>query len=218
MKKLLSDKELLALETQLSSPKGSEGIILGKTMHASNIGMTLATIDLLNIESRSTVVELGHGNCGHLDVLMSTADEIQYFGFEVSQTMYEEASKLNTYSKASFVTYNGTNIPHPTASVTCVFSVNTIYFWKNPSKLLREIERILKPGGRCIVTYANADFMEQLPFVRTKFKLYDSKEIQDLIATSPLILESLEERQENVISKTGDKVQRTYTLSVMYKS
>ena len=218
MEQLFSDKELRALETQLSTPNGAMGIALGHNMHASNIGMTLATIALLKLETGSTVLELGHGNCGHLDALMSTAKDIEYHGLEVSQTMYEEACKGNTHSNATFAPYNGTDIPLPTASVASVFSVNTIYFWEKPSKLLREIERVLKPGGRCIVTYANADFMKKLPFVRNKFKLYDTTRLQDLVASTQLRLEGIEERQESVLSKTGDRVQRLYTLAVMQKS
>ena len=209
---------MLALELQLSAPKGAMGITLGHNMHASNIGMTLATIALLKLETGSTVLELGHGNCGHLDVLMASVKKIQYHGLEVSQTMYEEVLKGNTYSQATFATYNGTDIPLPTASVTSVFSVNTIYFWEKPSKLLREIERVLKPGGRCIVTYANADFMKKLPFVRNKFKLYDTTRLQDLVASTQLNLLGIEEREESVLSKTGDRVQRMYTLAVMQKS
>ncbi|MGB2273245.1 MAG: methyltransferase domain-containing protein [Flavicella sp.] len=50
-------------------------------------------------------------------------------------------------------------MPLPTASFTCVFSVNKIYFWERPSKILLEIEHNLNPGSCCIVTCANADFI-----------------------------------------------------------
>ena len=42
-------------------------------------------------------------------------------------------------------------------------TVNTIYFWSNPVKLIGEIERTLKLNGICVLTFGDKDFMQKLP-------------------------------------------------------
>uniref|UniRef100_A0AB33KYZ4 Methyltransferase type 11 domain-containing protein n=2 Tax=Tenacibaculum TaxID=104267 RepID=A0AB33KYZ4_9FLAO len=96
-------------------------------------------------------------------------------------------------------------------------SVNTVYFWSNPQKLITEIERVLKPSGICILTYANKEFMKSLPFVGDKFQLFGTKEMETLVSASYLKIDELIHKIEQVTSKTGDSVERTYTLTKLKK-
>src|SRR5690606_16036994 len=154
----LTKEELSALEKQLSCPNGDKGVEVGKMMSASNIGMTLNTITCLNLQDNQDVLELGHGNCGHLETLLNSAQNIRYYGLEISKTMYAEAQQVNekfiSNRQANFTLYDGTIIPFQDNYFNCVMSVNTIYFWSNPDALLREIERVLKIGGCCVLTFA----------------------------------------------------------------
>ncbi|TDQ27570.1 class I SAM-dependent methyltransferase [Tenacibaculum caenipelagi] len=209
----LTQEEIKELENQLSCPDGKLGVEVGKNMNETNIGMTLSTIDFLELEDANSVLELGHGNCGHLQHLLTIANNIDYFGLEVSKTMYEEAQKNNTTKQAKFSLYDGETIPFKDNSFNRVMSVNTIYFWSNPQKLITEIERVLKPNGICILTYANKEFMKNLPFVGDKFQLFGTKEMEALISTSNLKVDEFIHKTEQVTSKAGDSVERTYTLA-----
>lgn len=212
MSQKLTEEQIRKLENQLSCPIGDIGIEVGKTMNKSNIGMTLKTIEFLEIKNENSVLELGHGNCGHLDNLLNSAKGIKYFGLEISETMLNEAKKNNLSKLANFQLYDGETISYPNKFFDKIFSVNTIYFWSNHENLINDIERTLKINGICILTYANKDFMEKLPFVGQKFKLFDRNDIKNLVRKSNMKIIEIKEFTEQVQSKTGAQVERKFTL------
>lgn len=212
MKPKFTDTEIQALEKQLSCPEGEAGIELGKTMHASNIGMTEATIDFLDIKSLDNILELGHGNCHHLPIILNKGAGVRYYGLEVSETMYQEAICFDTSKQASFALYNGIEIPFEDNFFQAIMTVNTIYFWSDPLKLIREIERVLKVGGKAVITFADKDFMQKLPFVKERFTLYDATNLEALVTNSGLKVIDVLHKVEQVTSKTGNVVDRKFTL------
>lgn len=222
MQKQPSETELQEIESQLRCPNGQKGIETGEMMNETNIGMTLETIKILNIQDGNTVLELGHGNCGHLEKLLNQAENISYYGLEISETMYEEAkiknSKLTENHKIVFRLYDGNIIPFPDNSFDRIMTVNTLYFWESPVKFLNEISRVLKPDGVFILTFAHKKFMETLPFVKQKFRLYDNEDIQKLTENVAITLTKITENSETVKSKTGILVERKYSMVKMKKT
>ena len=217
MTQKITEKEIIELERQLSCPIGDLGIEVGESMNKSNIGMILNTIQLLELKNKNSVLEIGHGNCSHLNNVLGLAKEIQYHGVEISETMFQEAKKNDITKKGEFKLYNGQTIPYSSNYFHIIFSVNTIYFWSNPDQLISEIERTLKLNGLCVLTYANKDFMEKLPFVGQRFKLFDQNDIKELAKKSSLKIIESEEFTEKVKSKTGEQVERKYTITKLKK-
>lgn len=212
MNQNLTEKQIRELENQLSCPNGENGIKVGQIMNESNIGMTLNTIEFLELENQNSVLEIGYGNCGHLDKLLNSAKKINYCGIEISETMFNEAKKNNADKPAEFKLYNGNEIPYPKQFFDKILSVNTIYFWSNTEKMIKEIERVLKPNGLCVLTYGNKEFMKSLPFVGQKFKLFGQNEIKKLVEKSNLKIVGTKELTDQVKSKTGKQVKRKYTM------
>jgi len=217
MENELTPKELLELEKQLSCPSGETGIEVGKSLNDTNIGMTLNSINFLSLENKNLVLELGHGNGGHLNKLIEAAKEIKYYGLEISETMWNEAKNMNTTKQANFGLYDGENIPHNDNFFDKIMSVNTIYFWSNPIKLIQEIERTLKPEGICVLTYGEKEFMKNLPFVGELFKLHGKREINELVKITNLKVIEFKDKTEQVKSKTGEMVERKYSMVKLKK-
>ena len=216
----MTTSELKTLEKQLSRPEGTFGIELGKRMNKSNMSMTLETIKAAQIADNFNVLELGHGICGHLLTVLQQAENISYQGLEVSELIVEEAKRINKNlinQDNNFTLYNGVNIPFSENQFGVVFSVNTIYFWKKPQKVMAEISRVLKTNGIALLTYAEKEFMKKLPFVMDKFKLYDVTDIDNLLDKSILQIERIIEKEEQVISKSGEDVLRKYQIVVIRK-
>lgn len=217
MDKELSEKELLEIEKQLNHPDGEFGLEIGENMNQTNSGMIINSIEYLELKHKNLVLELGHGNCGHLPKLLDFANEIQYHGLEVSATMWQAAVELNSHFNADFRLYDGQKIPYDSNTFDRVVSVNTVYFWQRPKTLLQEIHRVLKPDGICVLTYGEKSFMEKLPFVRDRFKLYDKDEIEQLVSGTDLTLIAMKNLTEQVDTKTGEQVTRYYTMTKMRK-
>jgi SAM-dependent methyltransferase len=216
-----TESALQEIEKQLSCPEGTKGVEMAGVMHESNIGMTAATIADLEPDNNCTILELGHGNCGHLSLLLKDAPGAQYYGLEISPTMKAEAERLNHFLLAKhaihFSVYDGKTIPFPDGSFDRIFTVNTIYFWSEPEKFIREIARVAKPDGFILITFADKRFMQQLPFVKERFRLYDKADLERLAKAAGLIVASIQEKTEQVKSKTGDSVERNYFVAKLRK-
>ena len=217
----LSQDELKELASQLSFPKGEKGLNIATLMNQTNIGMTMSTIKELTLQDNEVLLELGHANCSHLKNIMEQADNISYFGLEISPLMQQEAQRINenfvSKKQAFFSLYDGHNIHVENDSFDKIMTVNTLYFWKEPTELLNELYRVLKVGGKCCIGFAQAEFMKELPFVPFGFELYDDEKIKKLVSTTPFELADLSKRTETVQSKIGKTMQRNYTVLTLKK-
>lgn len=213
--------DLKELAKQLGNPKGEIGIEVANMMNATNIGMTKHAIESLNLGKNDVVLELGHGNCGHLSFLMKQAENLKYFGLEISELMQQEAIKSNQNyienNSAEFKLYNGTEIPFNDVSFDKIFTVNTLYFWQQPDLLLQEIKRVLKPNGIFALTFADKSFMEKLPFTPFGFNLYSLKDAEELLQKNEFkTIESISQNEE-VFSKANQMVNRTFFTVMVEK-
>jgi ubiquinone/menaquinone biosynthesis C-methylase UbiE len=181
----MKQEELQAIASQLKHPAGEKGIEMANMMHETNINMTRHSIQNLDISAGNSILELGHGNAGHVEFIFEQAENLKYYGLEMSGLMFQEARRINrnfvSQKQAFFSLYDGNIIPFQDAFFDKIFTVNTIYFWQNPEKLLSEIYRILKPKGIFCITFAEESFMKQLPFTKYEFQLYSTEKVEKLI-------------------------------------
>ncbi|MGU3374010.1 class I SAM-dependent methyltransferase [Chryseobacterium sp. M5A1_1a] len=216
----MEKEELKILAQNLANPQGEKGIEIGEMMNATNIGMTLESIRTLLIEDDQHILEIGHGNAGHLKSLLNLAQDLKYTGVDISETMHNEAKKLNKEfeSKADFVLYEGKKLPFKDQTFDKIFTVNTVYFWEDPIEFLNEIYRVLKDNGTFVLTFGQRDFMEKLPFTAYDFALYNNNEMEELVSKSHFKRMKTSEKEEEIKSKTGNEtIQRIYTILTIKK-
>lgn len=216
-----SEEQLKNLAAQLRCPQGETGIETGLNMNTGNQAMISDTLDILNLGPNTDVLELGPGNAQHLAALLEQYKIRSYHGLEISATMCEEAATLNKHIKETdirFSCYDGLRLPFENGSFDAVFTINTIYFWEQPQLLLNEIARVLKPGGKLFLTFAEASFMRQLPFVQYGFTLYDTEKVAELIKETKLKIEQEWHKNDFPISKIGTKVARQFIILKLNRS
>lgn len=216
----MEQNELKILAQNLANPQGEKGIEIGEMMNATNIGMTLESINTLLIEDDEHILEIGHGNAGHLKSILNKAKNVKYTGIDISETMHHEAKKLNKEfeSQSDFVLYEGKKLPFEGQDFDKIFTVNTICFWEEPINFLNEIYRVLKNNGTFVLTFGQRDFMEKLPFTKYNFKLYNNDEMEELISKSHFKRMKISEKEEEIKSKTGDElIKRNYTVLTIKK-
>ncbi len=213
--------ELDQLAQQLMCPNGEVGVNLGKQMSDSNKGMIMNSIIALHLQNNNKVLEIGHGNCEHLNDIMQTAKGIKYFGFELSKTMVNEAIRINheyvKNNKALFQSYDGNKISYVVNFFDRILTVNTIYFWKKPSIFLEEMYRVLKPEGIFTLTFVDKEFMKNLPFTNSVFSLFDKDVVKHLVISAGFKVVNIENKSEYVESKTGEMVHRKYSIFIFKK-
>ncbi|MGE4513300.1 MAG: class I SAM-dependent methyltransferase, partial [Chryseobacterium sp.] len=120
--------------------------------------------------------------------------------------------------KANFVLYEGEKLPFGDKVFDKIFTVNTVYFWKDPVQYFNEIYRVLKDNGTFVLTFGQRDFMEKLPFTQFGFTLYNTDEMEETVSQSHFKRMKISEREEQVKSKTGDEtITRNYTILTIKK-
>ncbi|MBF4506746.1 class I SAM-dependent methyltransferase [Flavobacterium sp. JLP] len=217
----MKNEELQAIASQLKHPTGEKGIEMANMMHETNINMTRNSIQNLNIKEGDSILELGHGNAGHLEFLFEQAQKLKYYGLEMSELMFHEARQINrnfvSQKQAFFSLYDGNIIPFEEAFFNKIFTVNTIYFWQEPEKLLLEMYSVLKPSGIFCITFAEESFMKQLPFTKFEFELYSTEKVEKLVQKTPFKIIKIATLTEKVKTKTGELVDRDFTTLVLEK-
>ena len=217
----MEKEELQALAAQLRQPHGSKGIQVSDMMHESNANMTRQTIKSLELVPDEDVLELGHGNAGHVQDLFAVEKTVRYYGLELSELMHAEAKQINKAyiesKHAFFFLYDGSMLPFADNYFDKVYTVNTLYFWDEPQKMLQDIYRVIKPGGLFSIGFAQKSFMEQLPFTQFGFTLYDTKMAEALIAKTDFNIVKTETQVERIKGKIGGMVDREFTILTLIK-
>ncbi|KJD31628.1 hypothetical protein PK35_14380 [Tamlana nanhaiensis] len=207
---------------QLSCPNGEMGIQLGLKMNTSHKNMIYESITALKLKDKNRVLELGHGNCNHLNDILKQANDLRYFGMEISETMRTESEKNNSAfvkkNIANFQLYNGKNIPYVVNFFDTVLTVNTIYFYEDALEVFNEIYRVLKPKGKFVFAFVQESFMSQIPFVtQSVFKLYNNKNIEALINKTKFKIVKIDNQQEPIILKDNTLSFKPYTIVTLKK-
>jgi ubiquinone/menaquinone biosynthesis C-methylase UbiE len=152
LKKFLSKKRLAK---QLRKPSGILGKVVGKGLAQVNDIPNNWVIDLLKIEPNDYVLEIGFGPGLAIKQVSGLLNSGTVTGLDFSKTMVKEASKLNKEEirngKVKLEKGNSIDMPFADSSFSKVFAINVIYFWENPLINIREIYRVLKPGGTLVI-------------------------------------------------------------------
>lgn len=147
------------------------------------------------------IVDLGCGAGLVLRRLSRDFPSVQVIGVDVSRPMLEEAmAQLREHAEAAdFVRAQVPSLPFNDASLGAVVAVGLVHLIDDLDGLLREVTRVLKPGGRFVATtYEVGNVLGPLHrgaglFPRNEGTLHDAAERAGLVAfervkVSPFLL------------------------------
>lgn len=175
------------LASQSRRPKGLIGKLMGKLMSKINSEMNEKTIQLLGIDEQDYVLEIGFGNGKYMAEIAEKVKGTHVFGLDFSEAMVLAASKLNKafieQGRVRIEQGDIGEIPYDDMIFDKIFTANTIYFWPDPNLALRELKRVLKPGGRLVITFRSKAIMAQRASAEYGFSLYtpEAEEIESLL-------------------------------------
>jgi len=219
MNKRVSPEELAK---QLHCPSGKYAKQIGETMFLSNSNMIFKTIDSLQIQSESSVLEIGFGNGQHLFYLFDKTPKLRYTGIDHSKEMIEEATQnnfelvqkkfvqflhVNTEEKPNF---NKNNFDY-------CFTVNTIYFIENLNKYFKLVFDFLKLNGKLAIGFIEKNFAKKMAFTQNMFRLYDCEIIEEMLLRIGFSSVEIFNFSEKTISKDGKKITRPFSVIVAKK-
>lgn len=213
----LNKPDFKEIAGQLSCPSGDKGIKTAETMAVNNGHMIALTIAALDPKSNDVLLEIGPGNGSHVISLLAATKHLLYYGVDISTLMVQEAIRINSEAvssgRADFSLSDGMQLNFAAGFFTKVFTINTLYFWKDPKAYVTEIRRVLRPGGLFSLTFAPREFMEKLPFTPYGFRLYSREEAEELLISNGFEIEEVHFHKEMVRSNAaGMEVERAIII------
>jgi arsenite methyltransferase len=126
---------------------------LGATMEADHAWFTERALDKMSLSSSSRILDLGCGE-GCASRLMATRSEgaAQVLGLDVSDEMVRRARiKSRQFERIAFLCASAEHIPCRDAVFTAALSVSAFYYFENQESVLKELFRVLAPGGQLLI-------------------------------------------------------------------
>lgn len=103
------------------------------------------------------VLDVGCGTGFLLRGLEARAPAARGFGADLVPAMLRAAQRHGT--QAGLAAADAAALPFATASFDAVVTVSVLHFWPDPHEGLREIRRVLRPGGRLVLTDWRRDYL-----------------------------------------------------------
>jgi ubiquinone/menaquinone biosynthesis C-methylase UbiE len=141
---------------QFEKPEGFLGMIAGKLMATFGAEKNKWTLSLLNLKKDDNVLEIGFGPGIGIELASKIVQEGKIIGIDYSEKMLEQAQKRNKNAikrgLVELIQADVQNFPSFNLLFDKVFSINSIIFWKEPVKTLKDIRQVIKKNAVIAIT------------------------------------------------------------------
>lgn len=211
MKKFFKQFYIKLFGRQLRKPSGFMANTVADKMNTANAFMYDRTIEFMQLQSHEHILEIGYGNGKLFEKILAKADGIKISGIDYSKEMYIQAHRNNAIAieqQKLFLYHGNSNVmPFDDEYFDKIFCINVIYFWDKPDEHLKEIKRVLKPGGIFYATIRNKTDMQRMPFTKHGFTLYAEDEWKDVLKRNGLMFIETEKISEPPVEVNGKSFQ-----------
>ena len=140
---------------QCRKPTWLPGRLFLRSMNLSHAGLTKWGLTHASIQPRDTILDVGCGGGRTIDTMAKAACHGRVFGVDYSATSVDVARRVNAAAieagRVGVEQASVSALPFPAATFDLVTAVETHYYWPDLQNDLREIRRVLKPGGRVVL-------------------------------------------------------------------
>jgi SAM-dependent methyltransferase len=179
----MAKSELIARQSR--QPSGWLGEIVARVMAFDTARANRIAVEQLAVQAGEAVLEVG---CGHGRTLARIAQTPCGFlaGIDPSEVMARLARRrLHRWTeagRAEVALAASSALPYPDARFDAALAVHVLYFWKDAIGDLREIRRVLRPGGRLLLGYRPRDAETLAALPATVYSLRSVDETEGLLA------------------------------------
>lgn len=173
------------IKTQFAKPEGKAGEFFTLAMNVFNFKLYNAVYNLVSKDEGAKILDVGFGNGDTLKRLDEKLDA-EFYGIDISEDMKVLATKANAEAVARnrmfLTTGDVEQMPYEDNYFDSVYTINTIYFYKDADKAFSEIKRVLKDGGRFICGfYSKAYFERSEKYQFEGETYYSTRELKELV-------------------------------------
>ena len=139
------------LDATFGHPRGPLGRLGGVIMARSTKQRNAWMVSLLDIGQDDRILEVGCGPGALIQVLAARATKGVVAGVDLSPVMLQQASRRNAEAiregRVRLQPGSALALPFEDASFDIALSANSLPFWPDQEAGVKEIRRVLKPGG-----------------------------------------------------------------------
>jgi len=150
---------------QVRKPTRWIGRLFLWSMNQSHSGLTDWGLGHVQVGKGFTILDVGCGGGKTVQKLTTTASEGKVFGVDYSMGSVEVSRATNARliqaGRVDIQQASVSKLPFPDATFDLVTAVETHYYWPDLQHDLREVWRVVKPGGEALViaeTYKGSKF------------------------------------------------------------
>jgi SAM-dependent methyltransferase len=198
---------------QCRKPKWWLGRLILSSMNARHSSVTDWGLKQVHFDKRFTILDVGCGGGRTIDKLAAIASEGRVFGIDYSAASVSAARRTNARwiqaGRVDIQQGSVSRLPYADRTFDVVTAVETHYYWPDLPADMREILRVLKPGGQLVIiaeTYKGRrfDFLYRPVMKLLRATYLSVSEHRDLFATAGFTeISVLEERSKGWISIVG---------------
>ena len=143
---------------QSRKPTGRFGTFYARLMNVGHRKLTRWGLSHVSINNDDIILDIGCGGGKTVNTLAKTATEGKIYAIDYSEDCVAVASNINkkliTAGRVEILHASVESLPFPDDSFNLVTAVEAYYFWPDLLDNLKEICRVLKPGGSVILINA----------------------------------------------------------------
>jgi len=143
------------LMDQYKRPTGRRGRLVAALMNREHEPLTLWGLTYVNIEPNYVILDVGCGGGKTVSRLAQQALQEKVYGIDYSVDMVKYSKKVNkkliAQNRVQIVEGSVEKMGFPHDYFDLVTAFETYYFWTNFPDALKEIKRVLKPGGKLLL-------------------------------------------------------------------
>ena len=172
--------------SQFAKPTGFFGKILAKGMARGHKHFYKYAARVIDPQKEDRYLEIGFGSGIFIKKYMSHVSKIS--GIDHSEDMVQLASDINKglvdVGKAEFKQGSASSLPWNDNEFTVAAVIETFFFLNEIDKVLNEIFRVLRPGGRLVIemAYNKDDGVDHKRHIKKmNLRLYSGEEMNKLL-------------------------------------
>jgi ubiquinone/menaquinone biosynthesis C-methylase UbiE len=169
------------------------------------------TLQSLDLHSGQSVLEIGFGSGQFIPRLFAKEPALHLTGLDYSPEIVAIAQAANPalIQSGQLTLQEGSSnqMPFDSDTFDSVYSNMVIFFWDKPEEHLREIHRVLKPGGKLYSGFRTKKSMQSFPFVRFGFTLYEPAEWQAILENNGFHIIRTDRQQDPPQTVNGQPLQ-----------